>query len=106
MKLVAICSAALLLAPDLGQADCSDNASHFLTYSDEVVATRNRFFTSMCGGDKGELFDYKDPSLNGRLEPPTKPHNRYEGDFYPDSARRLLHEGTTIAAYVVDTKGN
>ena len=106
MKPITSCIAVLLLAPAASQADCSDNASRFLPYSDDVVAVRDHFFTSMCGTDKGELFDFLDPSLNGRIVAPKKMHSTHKGDYYPDSARRQHHEGTTIAAYVVDITGH
>lgn len=106
MKLITSCIAATLLATSLSQADCSDNTSHFLPYSDDVVAVRDHFFTSMCGAGKGELYDFLDPSLKGRIVAPKKMHSTHKGDYYPDSARRQHHEGTTIAAYVVGIDGN
>jgi TonB family protein len=100
-------SIAILLAPSLSRADCSVDPSHFhLPYSDHAIAARNQFFVSMCGGDKGELFDYSDPSLKGRLELPSKGVGAHKGDYYPDSARRMHHEGTTIAAFIVEVNGD
>ena len=99
--------AAMLLASGLCRADCSVDPSHFhLPYSEHAIAARNQFFVSECGGDKGDLFDYSDPSLKGRLEPPSKGVSAHKGDYYPDAARRMHHEGTTIAAFVVEANGD
>jgi TonB family protein len=104
---ITACVAAMLLIASPSWADCSIDPSHFrLPYSDHAIAARNQFFVSMCGDDKGELFDSSDPSLKGRLELPSKGVSAHNGDYYPDSARRTHHEGTTTVAFIVEANGN
>jgi TonB family protein len=104
---VLACMSTMPLAPGLSRADCSVDPAHFkLTYSDKAIVARNLFFTSMCGGKRGDLFDFSDPALVGRLERPSKIVNTHTGDYYPDSAKRKYHEGNTITAYVVEANGD
>lgn len=88
-------------------ADCTIDPSRFhFEYPPNVIEARNQFFMIECA-KRGDLVDATDPTLAGRLDPPKKLRLiRKRRDYYPDSAKRRLQQGTSIVAFVVEVDGS
>lgn len=92
--------------PGLTLAECSIDPSHFVfPYSKTALAARNAFFESICSASNGDLIDLTDPTLEGRLEKPSKPVRLSAEDTYPVQARRMGYRGKPVVAYVLERHG-
>ncbi|MGP8035282.1 MAG: energy transducer TonB [Steroidobacteraceae bacterium] len=74
--------------------------------TDAGLAARNKYFVDQCARANGELLDTSDPTLKGRLLPPSKPvFPKREDDNYSVWARRQGIEGEAIVASVLEPDG-
>jgi TonB family protein len=97
---------ALVSLPGLALAECSIDPNHFVfPYSKTALSARNAFFETICSGSNGNLIDLTDPTLEGRLEKPSKPVRVGTEDVYPVQARRMGYRGKPVVAYVLEPSG-
>lgn len=107
-RIASSCLICLALVPFMAKAACEIQLMHFSkSLTSTGLAARNKYFVEQCTRANGELLDATDPTLRGRLLPPSNliPPKNTE-DYYPDEALQLGYIGEVLLACVVEADGS
>lgn len=106
LRLAACCT----LLPLAASATCEIEPGRFdssrvpYKMTEAGIAARNKYFVEQCTRANGEIVDFYDPTLKGRLRRPGKAVLA-NGEYYPLWARRMGIEGEALVAYVIELDG-
>lgn len=108
-----LCAYLLLAALPIcagGSTDCNvDPARMGRALSPSTLVARNPLFLKLCSATGGSVVDITDPTLRGRLVPPSDlqaPPKNQIGRYYSEEDRRSGRQGRVLLAMLVETDGS
>lgn len=96
-----------LLSPSVAQAQCEiDPARVKPVFSDEAREKRDAFFLEHCARLGGDLVDATDPTLEGRLQKPTRLTWTRDAAVSLQAAQRARRKRVPVVMFIVETDGS